>query len=97
MFGEITLTARSDAGTGSPPAASFNAEVERIIIRYDANDYFKVSFGHRERQGAASRNRPRSRSLTLAVPCRGLPSSTFKKRLLRARLPTPHWNRMVQG
>ncbi len=45
MFGEITLTARSDAGTGSPAAAGFNAEVERIMIRYDANDYFKVSFG----------------------------------------------------
>ncbi|MBZ5617129.1 MAG: hypothetical protein LAQ69_00150 [Acidobacteriia bacterium] len=45
MFGEVTLTARSDAGTGLPPAAGFNAEVERIMIRYDANDYFKVSFG----------------------------------------------------
>jgi hypothetical protein len=45
MFGEITLTARSDAGTGSPAAAGFNAEVERVMIRYDANDYFKVSFG----------------------------------------------------
>jgi hypothetical protein len=45
MFGEVTLTARSDAGTGSPPAAGFNAEVERLIIRYDLNDYFKASFG----------------------------------------------------
>jgi hypothetical protein len=45
MFGELTLTARSDAGTGSPPAAGFNAEVERVIIRYDVNDYFKLSFG----------------------------------------------------
>jgi hypothetical protein len=45
VFGEITLTARSDAGTGSPPAPGFNPEVERIMIRYDTNDYFKVSFG----------------------------------------------------
>jgi hypothetical protein len=45
MFGEVTLTARSDAGTGTPPAPGFNAEVERFIIRYDLNDYFKLSFG----------------------------------------------------
>jgi hypothetical protein len=45
VFSELTLTARSDAGTGTPPATGFNAEVERIIIRYDWNDYFKVSFG----------------------------------------------------
>ncbi len=45
MFGELTFTARSDAGTGTPPAAGFNAEVERVIIRYDLNDYFKLSFG----------------------------------------------------
>src|SRR5579872_5176318 len=45
MFGELTLTARSDAGTGTPPATGFNAEVERVIIRYDLNDYFKLSFG----------------------------------------------------
>lgn len=45
MFGEITLTARADAGTGSPAATGFNAEVERVIIRYDLNDYFKLSFG----------------------------------------------------
>jgi hypothetical protein len=44
-FGELTLTARADAGTGSPPATGFNAEVERIIVRYDVNDYAKVSFG----------------------------------------------------
>ncbi len=30
---------------GTPPAPGFNAEVERIIIRYDVNDYIKVSFG----------------------------------------------------
>ncbi len=45
MFGELTLTARADAGTGTPPAPGFNAEVERVIIRYDVNDYFKLSFG----------------------------------------------------
>ena len=45
VFGEITFTARSDAGTGSPAAPGFNAEVERIIIRYDLNDYLKLSFG----------------------------------------------------
>jgi hypothetical protein len=47
VFSEITLTARPDAGTGAPapPATGFNAEVERIVIRYDQSDYFKVSFG----------------------------------------------------
>jgi len=45
VFGELSLTARTDAGTGSPPATGYNAEVERIVIRFDASDYFKVSFG----------------------------------------------------
>jgi hypothetical protein len=48
VFGELSLTARADAGmvlNGSPAAPGFNPEVERIIVRYDANDYFKVSFG----------------------------------------------------
>jgi hypothetical protein len=45
VFSELSLTARSDAGTGTPPAPGFNPEVERIIIRYDLNDYFKLSFG----------------------------------------------------
>jgi hypothetical protein len=45
VFSELTLTARSDAGVGTPPAPGFNPEVERIILRYDLNDYFKVSFG----------------------------------------------------
>ena len=45
FLGELSLTARTDAGTGSPPATGFNVEVERSIIRYDLNDYFKVSFG----------------------------------------------------
>src|SRR5207248_2335845 len=48
VFGELSLTARADAGTsvnGSPAAPGFNPEVERIIVRYDVNDYFKISFG----------------------------------------------------
>ena len=45
VFGELSLTARLDAGMGSPAAPGFNAEVERLIIRYDLNDLFKVSFG----------------------------------------------------
>jgi hypothetical protein len=45
FFGELTLTPRSDAGIGTPPAPGFNPEVERVIIRYDLNDYFKLSFG----------------------------------------------------
>ncbi len=45
VFGELSFTPRSDAGTGTPPATGFNAEVERVIIRYDVNDHFKVSFG----------------------------------------------------
>jgi hypothetical protein len=45
VFSELSLTARSDAGTGNPSAPGFNAEVERLIIRYDLNDYFKLSFG----------------------------------------------------
>jgi hypothetical protein len=45
FFGELTFTARGDAGTGSPPATGFNAEVERSIIRFDQSDRLKVSFG----------------------------------------------------
>ena len=45
FMGEFSLTARTDAGTGTPPATGFNAEVERSIIRFEHNDYFKVSFG----------------------------------------------------
>src|SRR5215469_5118416 len=41
----MTFTARTDAGTGSPAAPGFNPEVERLIVRYDASDFFKVSFG----------------------------------------------------
>jgi hypothetical protein len=45
FFSEITFTARSDAGVGTPPPPGFNPEVERLIVRYDASDFFKVSFG----------------------------------------------------
>lgn len=45
FFGELSLTARPDAGTGTPPATGFNVEVERSIIRFEQNDHFKVSFG----------------------------------------------------
>ena len=45
VFSELSLTARPDAGTGTPAATGFNAEVERVIVRYDFNDRFKVSFG----------------------------------------------------
>lgn len=31
--------------TAPLPATGFNPEVERVIIRYDLNDYFRVSFG----------------------------------------------------
>jgi len=44
-FGELSLTARPDASTGSPGAPGFNIEVERSIIRYEVNDLLKVSFG----------------------------------------------------
>jgi hypothetical protein len=44
-FGELSLTARTDAGTGAPPATGFNAEVERTIIRFDQSDHLKISFG----------------------------------------------------
>jgi hypothetical protein len=45
FFGELTFSPRADAGTGSPPATGFNAEVERAIIRFDQSDALKVSFG----------------------------------------------------
>ena len=48
VFGEVTLTARADAGAttgGAPSAPGFNAELERLLIRFDQSDYFKVSFG----------------------------------------------------
>ena len=45
FFGELSFTARADAGLGSPPATGFNVEVERSIIRFEENDHLKVSFG----------------------------------------------------
>jgi hypothetical protein len=45
FFGELTLTARPDAGAGSPAAPGFNPEVERAAIRFSQSDYLKVSFG----------------------------------------------------
>ncbi len=45
VFGELSFSARPDAGMGTPAATGFNAEVERIIVRYDQSDYLKVSFG----------------------------------------------------
>jgi len=44
-FGEISMTARTDAGTGTPQATGFNVEVERSIIRFDQSDKLKLSFG----------------------------------------------------
>ncbi len=45
FFGELSFTPRADAGTGTPAATGFNAEVERAIIRFDQSDHLKVSFG----------------------------------------------------
>jgi hypothetical protein len=45
VFSELSFTARTDAGTGMPSVTGFNPEVERILIRFDQSDYFKVSFG----------------------------------------------------
>jgi hypothetical protein len=44
-MGEMSFTARTDAGTGTPAAPGFNPEIERSIIRFEHNDYLKVSFG----------------------------------------------------
>jgi len=45
VFSELSLSARTDGGAGTPAAPGFNPEVERISIRYDVNDRLKVSFG----------------------------------------------------
>ena len=45
FFGELSFSARQDAGTGSPPATGYNVEVERMVVRFDRNDHLKVSFG----------------------------------------------------
>src|SRR5437867_3418512 len=41
FLGEVSLSARTDAGTGTPPATGFNAEVERSIVRFEHNDHLK--------------------------------------------------------
>jgi hypothetical protein len=45
IFGELSFTPRADAGSGTPAATGFNAEVERIIVRFDRSDQLKVGFG----------------------------------------------------
>lgn len=45
FFGEVSFTARPDAGIGSPAPAGFNPEIERSIVRLDQSDRLKVSFG----------------------------------------------------
>ena len=45
FFGELSFSPRADAGTGTPSATGYNAEVERAIIRFDRSDQLKVSFG----------------------------------------------------
>lgn len=45
FFGELSFSARPDAGTGTPVATGFNTEVERMILRFDQSDRLKVSFG----------------------------------------------------
>jgi hypothetical protein len=45
FFSELSLAPRADAGTGSPSATGYNAEVERVILRLDQSDLFKISFG----------------------------------------------------
>ena len=44
-FGEVSVAARADAGTGTPPATGFNVEMERSIIRFEQSDHLKLSFG----------------------------------------------------
>ena len=45
FFGEVSFSARADAGTGSPAVTGFNTEVERMILRFDQSDKLKLSFG----------------------------------------------------
>ena len=45
IFTELSLTPRTDAGTGTPAATGFNPEIERLMIRFDRSDHLKVSFG----------------------------------------------------
>jgi hypothetical protein len=45
FFAELSFTAEPNAGTGTPPAPSYAAAVERMILRFEKNDQLKVSFG----------------------------------------------------
>ena len=45
FFGELSFSARADAGTNSPTVTGFNTEVERMILRLDQSDMLKLSFG----------------------------------------------------
>jgi len=40
VFGETSFTAQT-----TPTATVYNVDVERLLIRYDHNDFFKLSFG----------------------------------------------------
>ena len=40
VFGETSFTAQA-----GPTATAYNVDVERLLIRYDYNDLFKLSFG----------------------------------------------------
>jgi hypothetical protein len=40
VFGETSFTAQA-----GPTATAYNVDVERLLIRYDYNDFFKISFG----------------------------------------------------
>jgi len=40
VFGETSFTAQT-----TPTATVYNVDVERLLIRYDYNDFFKLSFG----------------------------------------------------
>jgi hypothetical protein len=45
FFSELSFTPRSDAGTGTPAAPGYNADVERAIIRFDQSDLLRFSAG----------------------------------------------------
>jgi hypothetical protein len=45
FLGEISFSARTDAGTGTPPAPGYNVEIERMIVRFDRSDRLRVSVG----------------------------------------------------
>jgi len=45
FFGEMSITARRDAGEGDPKASGFDVEIERNIIRFDQGDHLKISIG----------------------------------------------------